>query len=92
MSAEVGWNEYGHARMTGTAIDKYLGRGDLQDAEDCNYEPTSVLADLDIDPAYGDPRTQFRAGQISLRDGTILQRGGFLGCVWGVAYLPRGEA
>lgn len=84
----TGWDEHGHARKTGHPIDAYLGRGDLQDAENCGYTPTSVLAELGVDPQHADPVDQFRAGRIELRDGTILKRGGTLGAVWAVTQRP----
>lgn len=85
----TGWNEYGHAVMTGLPIEKYLGYGDLQDAELCGYPPTSVLAEMGVDPTLGDAMDQFRAGRIVLLDGTILTRGGTLNCVWAVTCPPR---
>lgn len=84
----IGWNEHGHAHMTGTSIDRYLGRGALQDAENCGYAPVTVLAELDVDTSHGDPQIQFRDGRIVLRDGTVLERGGTLNCVWAVTALP----
>ncbi len=84
----TGWNEHGHARPTGLPVDRYLGSGDLQDAANCGYAPVSVLAELDIDRSQGDPQTQFRDGRIVLADGTILERGGTLGCVWAVTRMP----
>lgn len=86
----TGWDEHGHAVKTGLPIDAYLGRGDLQDAENCGYAPVSVLAELGVDYTYEDPQIQFRDGQITLLDGTVLTRGGALGCVWAVTRLPRG--
>lgn len=84
----TGWNEHGHAVMTGLPVDKYLGHGDLQDAENCGYAPVSVLAELGIDRAHGDPQVQYRDGRIVLTDGTVLERGGTLNCVWAVTRLP----
>lgn len=86
----TGWNEHGHARKTGLPIDALLGRGDLQDAENCGYNPISVLATMRVKPhtVHGDPVDQFRAGRIELLDGTILERGGTLGAVWAVTQLP----
>lgn len=89
MGNAIGWNEFGHARKTGLPIDKYLGSGDLQDAEDCGYAPVSVLAELGVDYAHGDPQIQFRDGRIVLLDGTVLERGGTLDCVWAVTKLPK---
>lgn len=88
MTDWTGWTEHGYARMTGTPIDQYLGCGWLQDAENCGYAPTRVLAELGVDPEYGEPMAQFRAGRIQLVDGTVLELGGNLRCVWGVTALP----
>lgn len=85
----TGWNEHGHAVKTGLPVDKHLGRGDLQDAENCGYAPVSVLAELGVDRAHGDPQVQYRGGRIVLTDGTVLERGGTLNCVWAVTGLPR---
>lgn len=90
MTPELGWNEYGYACKTGQSIDQYLGRGDLQDAENCGYAPTSVLAELGVETLFGDPQAQFRNGRIVLLDGTVLDRGGALGCVWAVVKLGVG--
>lgn len=84
----TGWDEHGFAVMTGLPIDRYLGQGDLQDAENCNYAPVSVLAELGVDTSHGDPQVQFRDGRIFLLDGTVLERGGTLHCVWAVTVLP----
>lgn len=83
----TGWDEHGYAVLSGLPVDRYLGRGDLQDAQDNGYAPTSVLAELDVDRAHGDPMEQFRAGRITLADGTVLERRG-LWFVWGVAQGP----
>jgi hypothetical protein len=85
----TGWDEHGFAVKTGSVLDSYLGRGDLQDAENCGYAPTSVLAELNIDAAYGTPEFQFREGRIWLADGALLERGGTLNCVWAVTRLPH---
>lgn len=85
----TGWNEHGHARPTGLPVDRYLGSGDLQDAENCGYAPVSVLAEMPIDLSRGDPRVQFRDGRITMMDGTVLERGGTLNCVWAVTEGPR---
>lgn len=87
----TGWNEYGHAAPTGLPVDRYLGRGDLQDAENCGYAPTSVLAEMSVDPTLDDAMDQFRDGRIVLLDGTVLERGGTLNCVWAVTRLPSVE-
>lgn len=84
----TGWNEHGHAVKTGLPVDRYLGSGDLQDAEDCGYAPVSVLAELGVDTTYGDPLLQFQDGYITLLDGTWLSRGGTLNSVWAVARVP----
>lgn len=81
----TGWNGYGHAVLSGHPVDAYLGQGDLQDAENCGYAPTSVLAELGVDQAHGEPLEQYRRGRIVLQDGIVLARGGALGCVWAVA-------
>jgi hypothetical protein len=86
----TGWDEHGFAVMTGLPIDRYLGQGDLQDAENCNYAPVSVLAELGVDTSHGDSQVQFRDGRIFLLDGTVLERGGTLHCVWAVMRLPGG--
>lgn len=91
----TGWTKDGFAVMTGTPIDEYLGQGWLQDAENCCYSPTTVLAKLGVDPEHGEPHAQFRAGRIHLCDGTVLERGGTCGWVWAVTVLPAptsGEA
>jgi hypothetical protein len=62
----TGWDEHGHARPTGLPIDRYLGSGDLQDAEDCGYAPVSVLAEMGIDYSHGDSQIQYRDGRIVL--------------------------
>lgn len=85
----TGWDKHGFAVDTGLPIDRYLGSGDLQDAENCCYAPVSVLAELGVDYAHGDPQIQFRDGRITLLDGTVLERGGTLNCVWAVTRLPR---
>jgi hypothetical protein len=85
----TGWNEYGHAVKTGLPIDKYLGSGDLQDAENCGYAPVSVLAELGVDTTFGDPQIQYRDGKITLTDGTVLELGGTFRAVWAVTRLPR---
>lgn len=87
----TGWNEYGHAVKTGLPIDRYLGAGDLQDAENCNYAPTSVLAELGVDESHGAALDQFRGGRIVLLDGTVLESGGTFNCVWAVTGLPIEE-
>ncbi len=83
----TGWDEHGHARKTGHPVDQHLGNGDLQDAENCGYSPSSVLADLGVDPRHGDPLDQYRDGRITLLDGAVLERGGTLNCVWAVTRL-----
>ena len=87
----TGWDEHGHARPTGLPVDRYLGSGDLQDAENCGYAPVAVLRELGVDYAYDDPQIQFRDGRIVLTDGTVLERGGALGCVWAVTRLPAAD-
>ncbi len=84
----TGWDEHGHARPSGLPLDRYLGAGELQDAENCGYAPVKVLAELDVDRSYGDPQVQFRDGRIVLTDGTVLARGGTLNCVWAVVTMP----
>lgn len=84
-----GWNEHGHAVLTGHPADRWLGHGELQDAENCGYDPSpAMLAELGVDEAAGPALAQFRAGRIRLLDGTVLVRGGTLGCVWAIAPLP----
>lgn len=85
----TGWDRFGHAVKTGLPVDRYLGQGDLQDAENCGYAPVSVLAELEVDVSLDDPQIQFRDGRIVLVDGTVLTRGGTLNCVWAVTGLPR---
>jgi hypothetical protein len=85
----TGWTEHGYAETTGLPIDKYLGHGDLQDAENCGYAPVSVLAELGVDYNHGHPLDQYRDGRIVLLDGTVLTRGGTLNCVWAVTRLPQ---
>lgn len=84
----TGWDGYGHAVPTGLPIDRYLGSGDLQDAENCGYAPVAVLREMGVDHAHGDPQIQYRDGRIVLLDGTVLERGGTLNCVWAVTGLP----
>jgi hypothetical protein len=84
----TGWNEHGHGVRTDLPAERYLGHGDLQDAENCGYAPVSVLAEMPVDRAFGDPQAQFRDGRIVLLDGTVLVRGGTLNCVWAVTELP----
>lgn len=84
----TGWNEHGHAVRTGLPIDQHLGSGDLQDAENCGYAPVAVLAEIGVDTTHGDRQIQFRDGRIVLTDGTVLERGGTLNCVWAVTRLP----
>jgi len=84
----TGWNESGHAVKTGLPIDKYLGSGDLQDAENCGYAPVSVLGELGVDTSHGDPQVQYRDGRIVLLDGTVLELGGTFNCVWAVTTPP----
>jgi hypothetical protein len=80
----TGWDEHGHARTTGLPVDRHLGAGDLQDAENCGYAPVAVLAELGVDYSLGDPQIQFRDGRIVLTSGVILVRGGTLNSVWAV--------
>lgn len=82
----TGWDEHGHARKSGHPADVHLGQGELQDAENCGYSPVALLDELGVDTAHGDPQIQFRDGRITLLDGTVLQRGGTLGCVWAVVH------
>lgn len=84
----TGWDEHGHAVKTGLPIDRVLGSGDLQDAENCGYAPVSVLAELGVDTSHGEPLAQFRDGYITLLDGTWLSRGGTLNSVWAVTRRP----
>lgn len=84
----TGWNDHGHAAPTGLPIDHHLGAGELQDAENCGYAPVALLAELGVDYGHGDAQVQFRDGCIVLLDGTVLERGGTLNCVWAVARLP----
>ncbi len=84
----TGWNSHGHAVKTGLPIDRHLGAGELQDAENCGYAPAALLAELGVDYSHGDPQVQYRDGRIVLLDGTVLERGGALGCVWAVVRLP----
>lgn len=88
----TGWNEHGHAVMTGLPIDQHIGSGELQDAENCGYVPTALLAELGIDLNHGDAQMQYRDGRMVLLDGTVLERGGTLHCVWAVTRLPREHA
>lgn len=84
----IGWDEHGHAVKTGLPIDEYLGSGELQDSEDCGYSPIYVLSRMGADRRYGVSAEQYRKGRIHLKDGTVLERGGTLGCVWAVTRLP----
>lgn len=84
----TGWNEHGHAVMTGTDLDQWLGSGELQDAENCGYVPTALLAQLGVDETQGHPLKQFRTGRIVLLSGAILERAGTLNAVWAVTRLP----
>lgn len=84
----AGWDKHGHAVRTGTRADRWLGAGELQDAENCCYNPLSVLAEMGVDESATAALDQFRSGQLTLRDGTVLERGGTLGAVWAVVRLP----
>ncbi len=84
----TGWNEHGHAVKTGLPVDGFLGSGELQDSEDCGYSPVYVLSRMGVDKSHGGPGTQYRLGRIHLTDGTVLERGGTLNCVWAVVRLP----
>lgn len=84
----TGWNEHGHAVRTGTAVDRWLGSGELQDAENCGYDPSSVLAEMGVAESVASALEQYRAGRLVLLDGTVLERGGTLGAVWAVTHVP----
>lgn len=84
----IGWDDHGHAIMTGIPeIDSLLGLGNLQDAQDCGYDPQSILAKIDVDEKRGAPLDQFRSGRIHLRSGAILQFRGWW--VWACVTLGR---
>jgi hypothetical protein len=85
----TGWNEHGHAVLGGSRVDRWLGSGELQDAENCGYDPASALTEMGVDESVGAAHEQYRAGRITLRDGTVLERGGTLGAVWAVSRLPQ---
>lgn len=85
----TGWDAHGHAVKTGLPIDEHLGVGELQDSEDCGCSPIYVLSRIGVDRSYGVPAAQYRLGRIHLTDGTVLERGGTLGCVWAVVRLPK---
>lgn len=89
LTVGLGWDKHGHAVKTGLPIDKHLGSGDLQDAENCGYAPVATLSQLGVDTAHGDMQIQFRDGRIVLLDGTVLERGGTLNCVWAVTRRPN---
>lgn len=78
----TGWNEHGHARTSGTWADRLIGSGALQDAENCGYTPSDLLAEI------GSDEGQHRAGRIVCADGTVLERGGTLNSVWAVVGIP----
>lgn len=92
MGTGPGWNEYGHAIMTGRAsVDHWIGRGDLQDAENCGYAPVSALLEMGVDVSISPALPQFEAGEIRLTNGAVLQRGGTFGAVWACVELPDPE-
>lgn len=84
MTTPGGWNEHGHAVLAGTAADRWLGSGELQDAENCGYVPHSLFAEMGVDAAAGPPADQFHAGRMTLLSGAVLERGGTLNSVWAV--------
>jgi hypothetical protein len=87
-----GWDKHGFARKTGVPeIDSVLGGGDLQDAQDCNYAPVGVLADLGVDVSHGAPEDQYAAGIIWLESGAVLERGRSMASVWACTRLPDGH-
>lgn len=89
---KFGWDEYGFARITGIPeIDAVLGAGDIQDAENCNYPPSGVLAELGVDEKYGTWDAQWANGRVHLASGAILERGQTWRGVWACTRLPDGE-
>lgn len=90
-----GWDERGFARKTGIAeIDRLLGSGGLQDAQDCGYVPTLLLDSMNVDTRKRflapSPRAdeQFRVGRIYLMSGAVLERGKNWVGVWACTRLP----
>jgi hypothetical protein len=84
-----GWDENGHARKTGIpGIDKVLGAGDLQDAQNCNYPPSGVIAETDVDESSSTSMDQYSTGRITLKSGAILERGRSWVSVWACTRLP----
>jgi hypothetical protein len=78
--------------MTGLAcVDHWIGRGDLQDAENCGYLPASALAEMGVDDSLKPALWQFENGRIQLLSGAVLQTGGTFGMVWGCVELPHRE-
>jgi hypothetical protein len=87
-----GWDERGFVRATGVLeIDRVLGTGDLQDAQDCNYTPAGVLAEMGVDEAYGPALDQYDTGRIVLQSGAVLARGQSWLSVWACTRLPDGH-
>jgi hypothetical protein len=43
-----------------------------------------IIEGVTPDVAFGEPLDQYRAGRIALTDGTVLEVGGTLNCVWAV--------
>ena len=49
----------------------------------------TFVAEMGVDIRRGEPMEQFRRGRITLVNGTVLERGGTLSCVWAVSKLPE---
>jgi hypothetical protein len=91
MTHGIGWDERGLARRTGVEdIDRAIGAGWLQEAEDLGLHTSAVLglSDLGVDLAYGSADAQYSAGLVLLADGARLERGRSFGAVWACTRLP----
>jgi hypothetical protein len=82
----TGWDVHGHAILTGRPADRWLASGQLQDAENCGYDPSATLADMGVDETRHPAGWQYLHGRIRLQSGEVLVRGGTLGCVWAHAH------